>query len=53
MEKENLKDCCKAVKDRYVKLTPKQRIVADIGVGAVIGFGIGVVFGLLINKKRE
>ena len=53
MGKEKLKDCCQTVKDRYVKLTPKQRIVADVGVGAAVGFGIGIVLGLLINKRKN
>jgi len=52
MTKAKAKDCCKVAIEQYNKLTPKQKIVADVSVGAVVGLGVGIIIGLILNKKR-
>ena len=47
MKKEKLNECCKVIKEKYDKLTTKQKI-ATVGVAGLI---TGLVIGLTIRRK--
>jgi len=52
MTKVKKNDYCKIVKEKYDMLTPKQKIITNISAGAVVGLSLGVIIGLLLNKRR-